>query len=436
MLPSSRLVWLCALGTLPLLLVPLVPGIGTLVLAFDMGLLVLCLVEIALGPRPRDLTLVRRFAGRLHMGVPCEVGLTMANRGRSGGRILVRDHTPEEFLADPTELETRLPEDTESAITYSVTPLSRGEHEFGATDVRMTWGLGLVIRRASLPIHETARVYPDLTGIRRYNLARRTRRLAHTGLHLLRQQGKGAEFERLRDYTPDDEYRDINWKATAKRRRPVTQVYQTERSQNVLAVLDYGRTMGGRAGDRSKLDHAIEAALLLCHAAMLMGDKFGLLAFGARPEIFIPPKKGRNHFHRILESVVGLQPLPFDVQYRELFRFIAARHRRRSLTVLFTDLGDEEAADQIRSYLPVVRRSHLPLCVSISDPRVLARSRMEVTDDESLYMRGAAMEVVMEREMILADQRRSGALVIDKPPEEISVAAVNRYLDLKARQMI
>src|SRR5919199_2983552 len=197
-------------------------------------------------------------------------------------------------------------------------------------------------------------------------MARRSR-LEEFGIHRSRLAGRGTEFERIRDYTPDDEYRRIDWKATARRHRPMTRVYEVERSQNVFLVLDAGRMMAGRAGPLAKLDYAVNAALMLAHVALGCGDRVGLMVVSDDVDAYLPLGKGQAQFNQCLELLYGVEARLCHVDYRAALEQIARRCKRRSLVVFFTDLVDEETSAELVTYMRLLRPVHLPLCVTLRD---------------------------------------------------------------------
>src|SRR5262249_46532795 len=186
--------------------------------------------------------------------------------------VTLRDETPASCLASALFVHAALPPDGSVSLRYLLRPLRRGDHAFGEATARWPGPLGLLQRQAGYPPAETGKVYPKLLEIRKYDLLARRGRLVESGLRTSRRFGSGTEFESLREYQPDDDYRRINWKATARRGRPMTAEFETERSQNVLVVLDAGRLMATAVGDLSKLDYAVNTSLLLPYVPALRAD--------------------------------------------------------------------------------------------------------------------------------------------------------------------
>ncbi|HEX4354984.1 MAG TPA: DUF58 domain-containing protein, partial [Polyangiales bacterium] len=334
--PGKRLAWALLLLAPLFFLGPLAFWIG---LVGDLALLSCALVESrALG---RALpTIARALPTRLSIDAANPIQITLQNSSKRSLRGTLRDDQPSAFRAEPPELAFELPPRSAQQLDYRAFVQRRGHYRFGDLHVRLEGRLGLGSLLFSVPAGADARVYPNLAGPRRYELALRRHALHSVGVRNVRRIGGGGEFEQLREYVPGDALRDFEWKASAKRLRPITRVHGQEQSQSVLLAIDTGRMMGTRLDALTKLDHAIHAALLLAWVALRAGDKVGLLLFADDVQRFLPPARGRAQYLRILESLYAAEASATYVDFRELARFIRARVPRRSLLLLFSDLLD------------------------------------------------------------------------------------------------
>jgi uncharacterized protein (DUF58 family) len=272
-----------------------------------------------------------------------------------------------------------------------------------------------------------------LVAVHKYDLLLRRNRLHELGLRNARFFGEGTEFHRLRDYLPDDEYRRINWKATARRAKPITMEYETERSQAVVALLDVGRMMASPVGEMAKLDYVVNAVLLFSYVAAARGDKIGLLAFANEVRHYLAPRQGRGQFYRLLELLYSVQAAPVEPDYGRAINYLAIRHKKRSLVVLFTDLSGGLGVESLVTHVSTLRRRHLPLVVTISDPAVYAVTQAQPVDSAAVYRRAIAEKLLDERRMVLDTLGRRGVLTLDVPAEKLTMAVINKYLELKAR---
>jgi uncharacterized protein (DUF58 family) len=433
MLPTPRLLLLFLLPALLLAGAAVLPGLLAVAALAFVAVLVLVGLEVGLLPRAGLLMVRREHEPRLSLGAQNAVTVEVANGGGRPVAFTLRDQPPPDCTASALFLEGVAPPGGATRVRYTLRPLRRGNHAFGDVVLRWPGPLGLLRRQATFPAAASAKVYPNLLEVRKYDLLARRGRLLEAGLRPSRRFGAGTEFESLRDYQPDDDYRRINWKATARRGHPMTAEYETERSQNVLAVLDAGRLMGTDVHGLTKLDHALNTSLLLAYVAALRGDRVGLLGFSDRVLSYLPPRRGRRAFHAMLEALYNLTPEPVEPDFDGAFRFLAARQMRRSLLVLFTDLTDRDVSSGLVLHLARLARHHLAVCVTLADPTVLALAGATPANSEALYERVVASHLLEERAEVLGALRQRGVITLDVPADRLTVAVVNKYLELKSR---
>ncbi len=317
-----------------------------------------------------------------------------------------------------------------------VVPLRRGRETGGAGGfvVDSMGPLGLGRRRARLPLPWDVVVYPPLVSVRlRASVAEALRR-RDVGSKQIRRLGEGRLFESLREWVPGDDLRHIDWKATARRAKVITRQYEAERRQQVLLVLDTGRLMTADvASGVARLDFAVQAALELAYAAAQHDDNVGIMTFADGVQHFVAPERGRTGVRRVMDVLAEVQPKLVEPDYPGAFRYLAARNRKRALTVFFTDVIDRFASDALVANVATLRPRHLPLAVTLRNPELdrAAMQRPETLRDA--YRKAAAEELLHAREEALGHMRRAGVLVIDVTPERAAQAVVAKYLDLKRR---
>jgi len=351
-------------------------------------------------------------------------------------RFWIRDEPPDEFQVGRRILAGTLKPAEKWQENYTVRPLQRGDYRFGAINLRWLGPLGLVVRQGRIPASGPVKVYPNLLDVRRYDLFLRQNRLQELGLRHARLLGQGTEFERLREYTPDDEYRHINWKATARRLRPITMEYETERSQNIMAVVDTGRMMRSPVEQIAKLDYVINAVLLLGFVATGMGDKVGLLTFADEAGAFLAPRQGRRQFYRMLELLYSVKAEAVESDYRKALATLARKKRKRALVVIFTELASYDAMSHLQESVAVLARRDLPLVVTISDPDIHRVAVAEPQDTSEVYRQVAANQLLDERRLTLQKLERKGVLTLDVPANALSLAVIQRYLELKGNRRL
>jgi uncharacterized protein (DUF58 family) len=433
--PGSRLAAL-ALGGLPLALLDAGTNLGLgAALAFDAALVIGAAIESRrLAKHAPDIE--RRMDKRLVVGTANRITLRLHNPHDRAIKVSISDDLPDGWRAEPEDLVLELPAFSRRELSYVVVPPKRGRFSFGDLHLKLEGRARLGASLVTVDAREEARVYPNVLGPRRYELAARLGDLTSVGFRSVRQSGGGGEFEQLREYVAGDAFRDLDWKTSAKRHRPVTRVYEQERSQIVLLAIDAGRMMATKIGPISKLDHSINAALLLAYVALRQGDRVGLIVFGDRVRSFVAPGRGPGHYKKLLESLFSIEAEETFVDFRRLLEFAQVRARKRALLVLFSDLLDEAHAMPLAEHAAMLRRTHLPVCVTMHDPVAQALSDAPARDARSAYRRAAAADLLAERDAVKAHLRKNGVGLVEAPPGELAVAIVNRYLEIKARRAL
>jgi uncharacterized protein (DUF58 family) len=302
-------------------------------------------------------------------------------------------------------------------------------------EIEMRFPADVARRRWQLATPELV-VFPNLKGIADYERLRRHRAAAQLGIHQMRTLGAGREFDQLRDYFPDDDYRDINWKATAHHGRPMTAMFRTERSQEMILCLDCGRMMGNPVGCGTTLDKAVDAGIMLTHVACRQGDRIGLVLFRDVVERFLKPTGGMIGTHTIIEALVDTRPTGAFPSYTALVEVLRARQKRRSLIFLFTDLNDPQLAANLAEVMPLLSSRHLIVVVSLRDPLLERVADGPAEDGKDVYRVMAARELAAERAQHTLSLMRSGVKVLEADADSLSLKLINTYLQLKARQAL
>jgi uncharacterized protein (DUF58 family) len=326
-----------------------------------------------------------------------------------------------------------LPRPSTSSAEYAARPRHRGTFRYGDLHTRQSGPLGLVERRGRVDAAVDVKVYPDLREIRRYEITLRRGLAYDAGQRRARIPGAGSLFARLREYGPDDDPRSISWAATARRGRPIAVEYETERQQRLLILLDAGRMMSSTLGTLTKLDHAVNTALMLAYVGAAKGDEVGLLGFADDVRSYLPPRRGRGQFLRITEELRRIEVTTTESDYRSALEFLRARAARRALVVLFTDLVDEEASRSLVAAVTRLAGNNLVLCCFLADPEVAEVAARVPDSTVALYERVVAREVRDARAKALATLRRRGVHTIDVPSDRLTVATIQRYIELKKR---
>ena len=318
-------------------------------------------------------------------------------------------------------------------LHYTTTPGKRGKFEFGAIHLRVRGPFGFVWHERLVPATVAVSVFPDMRGASRLLLSDAALDFVNLGLRQLRRDGRGSEFARLRDYSQGDSVRDVDWKATARRGRPVTRVMESERSQTVLIGVDAGRSMAARVDGLTKLDHAVNAALFLAFVAVRNGDRVGLVVFADGIKTYLAPSAGRLQYRKIVDALYTAKPHLTYVDYLALFKELNVRLLKRSLLCVFTDFIDEDQAQTMVDPMRRLAKRHVPLCLSVKDAALAQLLETTPPDAEIAYQHAVASELLLEREAMKRKVGRDGVTVVDVEANQLSLAAVNKYLEIKAR---
>ena len=339
-------------------------------------------------------------------------------------------------VGDTGEIARLAPGDS-AVFPLALVGRARGVHELGPVAVQVRGPLGLWDRTHRFDLRDTITVAPSIAGVRRYRLLSVQHRLRDAGVRSIRRRGEGTSFANLRDYTPGDDPRHIDWKATARRRKPITREFTVEQGQTVMIVIDAGRLMTQLAGPFPRFEYALSSALVLADVAAQSGDQVGLMLFDTEVRAFVPPARGRAALEGIRGALVPATATMAEPDYAAAFRTLAAKHRKRSLVVLFTDVIDTRASQSLIAHATRSAARHLPLVVALRNDQLLATANPSGrSTSTALYESAAAEELLLAREEALGRMRRAGVAVVDVSPQGMTTAVVNRYLEVKSRSAL
>jgi uncharacterized protein (DUF58 family) len=319
---------------------------------------------------------------------------------------------------------------------YVLRPGRRGAFTISRVYLKVQSRLGLWQRLLSYPCETIVHVYPDMKQLREYALLARTNRLRQVGVRRTRRIGQDHDFERLRDYTIDDNYKHIDWRATARRRKLTVKDFQATQSQRLVFLVDCGRMMTNEAAGLSLLDHALNAMLMLSYVALRHADSVGLICFSDEIHAYVPPRNGMNQMNRLLHASFDRFPRLVESRYDQAFRYLASHSRKRSLVVLVTNVIDEVNANQVQQYLRNLVGRHLPLGVLLRDHQMFDAAERERPQGSAFWRAAAAAEILAWRHQVLTDLASKGTLTLDVFPEQMTAPLVNRYLEIKARHLL
>jgi uncharacterized protein (DUF58 family) len=386
-----------------------------------------------------DVVLIPRDALRVKRNVPpilkqaqlFQVELTLVNQSETAALFQIIDSPPIDFTGSPPVIAIRLPPRKEIVQAYSLKSYRRGSFSFGAVYYRITGPLGLIQHQGKIELPQGVQVLPDMTGEGSRDLQLALAGAFQAGRRKAAHRGEGSEFESLREHQHDDDFRHIDWKASAKRGKLISRQYETERDQRLMILLDTGRLMSPKIGSYRKLDYAINASVHLAQIALHKGDLVGYAIFNDELRAFAEPKKGQAQMSHLVRNLISLQSTRLESDYAAVFHHVLRRCSRRTLIVCFTDLGDANSANRLlQAALPLLPR-HLPVIVTVSNSEVLAVTRKVPENEFEVYRHVAAMEIWNDYQRTLRGLRSRGVATVSVPAQELSTAAINEYLRIK-----
>jgi uncharacterized protein (DUF58 family) len=383
-----------------------------------------------------EVEIERRVPVRLSLARRDVLTYEIVNRTGSERRVAVVEAPAERLAIDLGEPRATVPPRARATVSLGVVPRERGRTALRSYHARILSRLGIVELRRNFRIAVPLRVMPDLSALDRSgDLVARTK-LIDSGLRRLRRRGTGGEFASLREYTTDDPFRTIDWKASARRGKPMVAQYEVERAQQILVAIDAGRLMSPRLGDRRKLDYAVSAALAIAAIARLAADRTGVVAFAANVIARVMPGSGTQHSAQLTDVLSDLEPRFEEADYERAFLDIQRSLRRRSLVVLFTDLFDPVASSAVLGAAKLLTTRHLVLVVLMNDAAIAGALRATPHTAEDAYRAAVAATLADERARAVATLRDRGILVVDVPAAELTVALLDAYVDVKTRGLL
>jgi uncharacterized protein (DUF58 family) len=425
---TARTAAVAAVGSIAMLALTETAGL----VALNAGLAALVLLDVALTPRPGRVTVERELPEVVALDTPASATWHVTNPTRRRLTVELADQLAPSLRARIRRIRLTVPARRTVSASTTIRPARRGRFDVTELVVRVRGPLGLSARQRARHRVDPVRVYPPFRSRDEAELRIRKARLLEMGLRTAQGRGGGTEFDQLREYTPDDELKRMDWAATARAGKAIVRTYRAERNQVVINLLDNGRVMAGRVDDVPKVEHAMDAVMMLTAVSTRLGDRAGLVAFDREVRAVVPPGHGRAQLGRVTEAMYALEPRLDESDYLGAFTETLARFRRRSMLVIYTDLVEQAVRETLLPALPLIARSHLVVIASVQDTDVVRWARDPAADEEQAYRKAAALGALDERRRVRARLRGLGATVIDAPPRKLAPQLADAYLRVKA----
>ena len=430
MVPTVRLVRYIALGSPVWLLWIAFPmgwlG-GALYLAF---LAVVCVNDYLSVPDARSFE-VRREYGRFSLGATTSVRIVLTNNSRKLLHIVAKDELPAALESVAGIESINVPGRFAYETTYDVRAIRRGRFKLGGMVLRVGRPGALMARDLIVPGEEAITIYPRFATSDEYRLLARINQQDESVRRPRRTHGRGTDFESLSNYNPGDDLRSVDWKVSAKRGFLISKNLQTEKGQQISVLIDSGRLMSEKIGTLSRFEYALNAAVMLSYVGQKRGDTVAMATFSDRIESFVPPVRGAAIMRRVLESLSSVEVRQVESDYWQVVGQVMSRLKRRSLVVMLTDVLDSAGSLGLMTNLMRAASRHLVLCVVLVEPRIAEIAASEPKTPRQAYVKAAACHMLLQRQIALEKMRSRGILVLESPPEQLTIQLIRRYLEIR-----
>lgn len=413
------------------------PWLGDIPLIFFGVLLAILLIDAWMLYRLSKGVISKRLSPeRLSNGDDNEMGIFIENLYSFKIKVEIIDEIPHQFQKRDVSFTTQLKTREQKIINYNLKPLKRGVYEFGLIRVYVKSPLGYVSRRYNFQESQELAVYPSFLQMRKYELMAISNRLNEYGIKKIRRLGNSMEFDQIKNYVAGDDYKHLNWKASARTGNLMINSYTEEKSQHVYCVIDKSRSMKMPFEGLSLLDYAINASLVLSKVALLKDDKVGLITISDKKGITISADKKPAQINKILEVLYKQKTRYMETNMELLYNVIRNTLKQRSLVVFFTNFESLHSLERQLPYLKRIAKFHLLLVVFFENSELKELSKTSAKDVEGIYIKTIAEKFVFEKRLIVKELSKHGIQSILTSPQNLTVDTLNRYIEIKAHHKI
>lgn len=406
-------------------------SLGVLLLWKLSGLLLL-LVSLIDYVKHRHFNLLvvqRTLPHSLALGVPTNVDIRLENPYPFTLKLDFTDFYPRSVQCTTLPISLEVEPDSTKTFSYTIVPLQRGEATFDESCLRIQtpWTLWQKLHRHKQS--ETIKIYPNFAPIVNSASIGLEHQIAQLGVHLQQRRGEGSDFHQLREFREGDSLRQIDWKATARQRKPISREYQDERDQDIIFLLDCGRRLRAKDGDISHFDHALNALLLTSYVALRQGDAVGLMSF-AGEDRWLSPQKGPARINHILNHLYDLHSSTVSSDFLQAAEDFLSRYTKRSLIIIVTNVWEEDT-DDLLAAINLLTKKHIVLIANLRENYLDDNVQEAVNSFNQALTYCSTIDHLKRRRTVFAKLKNSGAIIADSLPHYLYSDLVNEYLKLK-----
>lgn len=350
--------------------------------------------------------------------------------------ISIIDELPVQFQKRDFEHITKLIKGEKREFEYTVRPVDRGEYVFGNLNIYASSPLKIVKRRFVFQKDQMVPVYPSIIQMQQYDFLAISNKLTQFGLKKIRRIGHTQEFEQIKEYVHGDDFRTVNWKATAKQNQLMVNQYQDEKSQPIYSIIDTGRVMKMPFNGLKLLDYAINSTLAFSNVALKRNDKTGMLAFSKNIETFVPAVQKLTHLNTILEKLYNITTEFTDADFGLLYAHVKRKINQRSLLLLYTNFEHISALKRQLPFLLAIAKKHVLVVVFFENTELEELIASDVEDLQSIYHKTIAEKFSLEKRLMQKELQKYGIQTILTKPENLTINTINKYLEIKARGLL
>lgn len=405
-------------------------------LAFGVLGLITLLDIVLLFQNPQGIFGRRECPEKFSNGDQNPIYIHLENRYPFPVSLGVIDEVPFQFQLRKLWFQTEIPAKSAKSLFYELRPGERGEYHFGAVNVYASTKIGLIRKRYQFDQAKMVPTYPAFLQLRKYQLMAISNRLTEIGVKKIRRLGHTTEFEQIKEYVRGDDYRTVNWKATARTGKLMVNQYTDARAQNVFCLIDKSRVMKMPFEGLSLLDYAINASLVISNIALYKHDKSGLITFAEKVDSFLPASNKKTQMNLIQEVLYNQTTQFLEADYKKLYATIKRNVNQRSLLILYTNFESLSALRRQLPFLKQLSRSHLLMVIFFENTELRGLLESSPATTEDIYIKTIAEQFSFEKLQIARELEQNGIITILTPPTNLTVNAINKYLELKARGMI
>lgn len=351
-------------------------------------------------------------------------------------RVEIIDELPFQFQKRDLSFNAKLKKSEQRSFQYDLRPTERGDYKFGKVNVFVRSFLSLACRRFQFDKAIEVPTYPSFIQMRKYELIAISNRLSDYGVKKIRKIGNQKEFDQIREYVKGDDYRTINWKATARKGAVMVNQYQDEKSQAIYSIIDCGRSMKMPFNGLTLQDYAINTSLVLSNIAVLKQDKAGLICFDDQVKHVVLASSKKTQVKKIMEHLYNEKTAFPEPNFELLCSSVKRYVKGRSLLMLYTNF---ESADSMRRNLPYLlqlSKRHLLLIVFFSNSEIEDLMQQKMKNVEEIYLNTIAEKQLYDKKLIVKELNRNGIHAIVTKPENLTANSLNKYLELKGRGLL